>query len=72
MAMRGKLFGFGIETHAREEEAGLNSARGRSRRGVSGLFAIVYACGGEEKENLKNNSTIRASPRGRKARTWLK
>ena len=32
VAMRGRLFGFGIETQALEDAVGLNSERGRRRR----------------------------------------
>lgn len=36
VARRGREFGFGIETQAREEETGLKSARGVIRSGNDG------------------------------------
>jgi hypothetical protein len=40
VAMRGKPLGFGIETQALEAAAGLNSARGRMRRGVGEAILV--------------------------------
>ena len=41
VARRGRLLGFGIETQARDEAAGLKSARGRMRSLVGEVMVIV-------------------------------
>jgi hypothetical protein len=46
VAMRGRPLGFGIETHAREEEIGLKSASGRIRVWVLGMgVGVAIVCG---------------------------